>query len=75
MIKIKAGISGERINDDGTKLITTTLFADTKSEVTDDITGEDVLGVEDDVDFDAGTLVITASGDSAFLNSSHQWNW
>lgn len=75
MMKIYGSITGERISDDGTKLITTTLFADAKTEVLDTITGEDVLGVEDDVDFDFGTLVLTADGESAFLNSSHEWEW
>ena len=75
MIKNYGSITGERIGDDGTRLITTTIFADTKTEVTDSITGEDVIGVEDDVDFDAGTLALVANGDSAFLNSSHEWEW
>lgn len=60
-------------SDDNKKMVS--LYADTKSEVTDSITGADVIGMEDDVDLDAGSIVRTASFDVACLNSSHTWIW
>ena len=52
MIKI-TGISGE--SAEGSKrLLMVSLFADTKTEVTNSITGADIEGMDDDCDLDAG---------------------
>ena len=74
MIKL-LNITGESVGDNDKKLIRASLYADTKTELTDDITGEDVDGMEDDTDLDAGTLIRTASFEVGQLNSSHQWTW
>lgn len=73
MIKI-TGISGE--SAEGSKrLLMVSLFADTKTEVTNSITGADIEGMDDDCDLDAGSIVRTAAFDIASLNSSHEWVW
>lgn len=59
----------------GKKAQMVSLYADTKSEVTNSITGEDVEGMWDDVDLDAGSIVRTAAFDVGCLNSSHTWVW
>lgn len=53
-----------------TKEIRAELFADTKS---DDF--ENISGVPADYKISAGSSVITANGDFAFMNSSGEWIW
>lgn len=74
MIKL-LGIMGESGGDGNTRAQMVSLFADTKSEVTNSITGADVDGMLDDVDIDTGSIVRTASFDVGTLNSSHTWVW
>ena len=75
MIKL-LGTSGESVTyEPNVKKQTVSLYADTKSEVTNSITGADVEGMNDDVDLDAGSIVRTAAFDIACLNSSHVWVW
>lgn len=71
MIKFVSTFGGT--GDD--KALMVSLFADTKSEVTNSITGADVVGMDDEVDIDSGSIVRTAAFDIASLNSSHQWVW
>lgn len=59
----------------GKKLVKCSLFADTKTEVTDNITGADVERLEDNCDLDVGTFVYTAKFEVANLNSNHKWVW
>lgn len=73
MIKLKT-INEVKQKSDG-KYVECVLFADTKSEVTDLITGADVEGLEDNVKIDTGSMVITAEFDVAQLNSLHSWKW
>ena len=48
-------------------------FADTKTEVTDDMTG--AVGLLDGFSIQQGSTVITAEGDFAFRKSDGTWNW
>lgn len=59
----------------GKKLVKCSLFADTKTEVTDNITGANVERLEDNCDLDVGTFVYTAKFEVANLNSNHKWVW
>lgn len=59
----------------GKKLVKCSLFADTKTEVTDNITGADVERLEDNCDLDVGTFVYTAKFEVANLDSNHKWVW
>jgi len=74
MIKL-LNILGESGGDGNMRAQMVSLFADTKAEVEDTITGEDVEGMLDDVDVDTGSIVRTASFDIGTLNSSHVWVW
>ncbi len=74
MIKLKS-INSYELKPDGTRLVDATLFSDTKAEVTSSITGADVKGMLDTDILDMGTLVITASAQTAYLNSSGNWVW
>lgn len=50
------------------KKITATIFADTKTEVVDNLAiGDDVL--------DYGSVAVTAAGDVGQLDSSGTWHW
>ena len=46
-------------------------FADTKNEVA----SAEIQGLPSGYTIDAGSTVITASGDLAFMKSNGQWNW
>ena len=59
----------------GKKLVKCSLFADTKTEVTDNITGADVERLEDNCDLDVGTFLYTAKFEVANLDSNHKWIW
>lgn len=48
------------------------LFADTKEEVTGTL---DIVGLPQGVEPDTGSILLTASGDIAFLTSSDGWNF
>ena len=48
------------------------LFADTKTEVTDDVA---VSEIPVNYDIEMGSAVVTASGDVAFRKSDGTWNW
>lgn len=74
MIKVKE-VKGSRIGENGKKLVDVSLYADTKSEVTNDIDGSDIDGMDDDADLDTGSFVLTSDFQAAQLNSSHQWVW
>lgn len=74
MIKL-CNVLGQSGGDGSAKAQMVSLFADTKSEVTNSITGEDVVGMNDDYDIDSGSIVRTASFEVASMNSSHQWVW
>ena len=74
MIKL-CNILGASGGDGNTKALMVSLFADTKGEVTNSITGADVSGMDDAYDIDAGSIVRTASFEVASLNSSHNWVW
>ena len=74
MIKL-CNILGASGGDGDTKALMVSLFADTKAEVTDSITGEDVVGMDDDYDIDSGSIVRTAGFDIGTLNSLHEWKW
>ena len=47
------------------------LFADTKGEVA----SAEVQGLPEGYTIDAGSSVITASGELAFMKSDGSWNW
>ena len=48
------------------------LFADSKSDVTDDM---EIVGMPDGAVPAFGSSVITADGDVGFLKSDGTWNW
>lgn len=73
MIKLKKINQTRYVN--GKKMVDASLFADTKNEVTNNLTGKDIDGLEDDVELDVGSMVVTADFQPAQLNSSHQWVW
>lgn len=73
MIKLKE-INQTRYVD-GKKMVDASLFADTKNEVTDDLTGEDIDGLEDDAIIDFGSFVNTASAEYAYMQSNGKWKW
>ena len=54
-----------------TKKATVSLFADTKGEVA----SASVKEIPTDYSIEAGSTVITASGDLAFMKSDGTWNW
>ena len=68
-------LESTRTGSDGKKYVKCSLFADTKTEVTDNITGADVERLEDNCDLDVGTFVYTAKFEVANLNSNHKWVW
>ena len=74
MIKL-LGIMGASGGDSVNKAQMVSLFADTKAEVTDSITGADVTGMDSNFDIDSGSIVRTAGFDIGTLNSSHEWVW
>lgn len=75
MIKVRE-TRGVRIDEStGKKLVDASLYADTKTEVTDNIDGSDIEGMEDNADLDVGSFVMTADFQAAQLNSSHEWVW
>lgn len=59
----------------GKKMVKCSLFADTKTEVKDNMTGADVERLEDNCDLDVGTFLYTAKFEVANLNSNHEWVW
>ena len=74
MIKLK-NINSYKLDADGNRIVDATLFADTKVEVTSGITGADVRDMLATDILDMGSLVITASAQTAYLNSSGNWVW
>lgn len=48
------------------------LFADTKEEVTNKM---DIIGLDSSISLEAGSSVITADKDVAFLASDNTWHW
>lgn len=74
MIKLKS-INNVKIDSSGKKIVDAILYADTKDEVLDTITGADIDDLDDNSDIDVGTIIITAGFDVAQLNSSHEWVW
>lgn len=55
--------------DEEAKKITGTLYADTKAEVTDDLTFEDGYSM------DAGSVVFTGDFNFGIMTSSGSWSW
>ena len=74
MIKLKS-INTMKVLPDGTRKVDANLFADTKTEVTDSITGADVDGLLSTDIIDFGSFVSTASAEFAYMQSSGQWKW
>lgn len=74
MIKLKE-INQIRYDENGRKMVDANLFADTKTEVTDNLKGKDIEGLEDDAIIDAGSFVITASSEYAYMKSNGSWKW
>ena len=74
MIKIQS-IMGESGGDSSAKAQMVVLYADTKNEVTNSITGADVVGMRDDMKIDSGSIVRTAKFEIGTFNSSGQWVW
>lgn len=73
MIKLKNVLS-KRIYS-GKTYVEALLYSDTKSEVKNSIKGSDVEGLDDDVELDVGSMVLTAAFEPAQKNSSGQWIW
>lgn len=57
------------------KTVLLELEADTKSEVTDGITKDDVDGWDDDYTIEIGSSCLTMDGNFAFRSSDGKWNW
>lgn len=60
-------------NSDGT--VDVSLFADTKDEVLDDMSGVVVQGLPGGTKIAMGSTVLTSSGELAFRKSDDTWNW
>lgn len=75
MIKLKEITSSEVDENSGVETVVATLYADTKAEVSDSITGFDVDGLPDECEIGTMSMVITADFQPAQLNSSHHWVW
>lgn len=58
-----------------TRRVKLELEADTKSEVRDDITKDDVDGWDDDYEIEMGSSCLTMDGNFAFRSSDGKWNW
>ena len=74
MIKLKS-VNNAKILPDGTRKVDANLFADTKTEVTNSITGADVDGLLSTDKIDFGSFVMTASAEYAYMQSSGEWKW
>ncbi len=74
MLKLRR-ISSFSVDSDGHRKVTAYIYADIKSEVTNDITGSDIEGLMEDDELDTGSIAMTASFAVAQLNSSHEWIW
>ena len=61
----------ERLDGKPTKAIVSA-FADTKEEV---VPGMEIKNVPDDCDLEAGSSILSANGDVAFMKSDGTWNW
>jgi len=55
-----------------TKTVEVELFADEKSEITDDIT---IDGMPKNYTIEPGSSAMTANGEIAFRKSDNTWNW
>ena len=75
MIKLKNIISSEVDENSGVETVVASLYADTKAEVSDSITGFDVDGLPDECEIGTMSMVVTADFQPAQLNSLHQWVW
>lgn len=75
MIKVRETRGVHVDKTTGKKLVDASLYADTKLEVTDEIDGSDIEGMEDNADLDVGSFVMTSDFQAAQLNSSHEWVW
>ena len=58
--------------DPTTKTADVSLFSDTKAEV---LPNAEIEGLPAGYAIDAGSSVLTASGELAFMKSDGQWNW
>ena len=65
-------VNGEIKLDANTKKAKASLFADTKSEVTSSAMIE---GLPSGYTMEAGSSILTASGEFAFMKSDGTWNW
>lgn len=61
------------MNTDGSADVS--LFADTKTEVPDDMSNVDVVGLPKGVTISFGSDIMTASGEMAYRKSNDTWNW
>ena len=68
MVKVKGNIS---LNPN-TKEAEVSLFSDTKNEVTSQM---EVSDIPEGYTIAAGSSVLTADGDMAFMKSDGNWNW
>lgn len=68
-------INGKLEDYDGKpKTVCTSLFADTKSEVSSMVL-DDIIGFPKGHTLEAGSTVMTADADIAFLQSDGTWKW
>ena len=57
---------------DNTKTVEVELFADSKSEITDDIA---IDGMPTGYSIEVGSVAQTSDGDFAYRKSNNTWNW
>lgn len=57
------------------KTVLLELEADTKSEVQDNLSKDDVDGWDDDNEIEMGSSVLTMDGEFAFRSSDGRWIW
>ena len=68
MVKVTSISNMDYVNSKAT----VSLFADTKSDVSDSM---DVMGLPDGFTIDFGSSVLTSAGELAFMKSDGTWNW
>lgn len=57
------------------KITSVKLVADTKEEVADNLTGEDVEGLNANIVVGMGSKVLTADGYLGIMRSDNTWSW
>lgn len=72
MAVVYQGCNGIIAQSNGKQLASVSLFADAKTDISGDF---EIEGLPNDYEPYAGSSVLTASGEVAFLQSDGTWTW